>query len=404
MGIIKAIAGAAGGGLADQWLDVFESDAMSDTTVMTQGVKVRQGDERNQNKKGTENIITDGSVIHVYPNQFMMLLDGGKVVDYTAEEGYYTVDNKAMPSLFNGQFGETLKEAFQRIKYAGTPSQAQKVFFINLQEIKGIKFGTRNPLQYFDNFYNAELFMRAHGNYSLKITNPLLFFAEAVPRDAVKVDIEDINEQYLAEFLNALQASINQMSVDGIRISHLPSRSMELSKYMAEVLDEDWKAKRGFEVQNVGIASLSYDEESQKLINIRNQGAMLSDPSLREGYVQGAVARGIESAGANEGGAGAMGAFMGVGMGLNAGGGFMGAASNSNMQQMQAQQQAAAAAPAVPAADAWTCACGAAASGNFCAACGKPRPAAVAAAFCSKCGAKLSEGSKFCAACGAPVQ
>ncbi len=52
-------------------------------------------DPRGQNTKGTNNTVSNGSVIHVYDNQFMMLVDGGKVVDYTAEPGYYKVDNSS---------------------------------------------------------------------------------------------------------------------------------------------------------------------------------------------------------------------------------------------------------------------------------------------------------------------
>ena len=85
MGIIKALAGAIGGGLADQWLEVIEPDNMGQTTVMTRGIQVRKDSARNSNTKGNEDIISNGSIIHVYPNQFMMLLDGGKIVDYTAE-------------------------------------------------------------------------------------------------------------------------------------------------------------------------------------------------------------------------------------------------------------------------------------------------------------------------------
>ena len=295
VGIIKAFASAVGGGLADQWLEVIEPDSMGDNTVFTRGVTVRRDDKRNSNKKGTEDTISDGSVIHVYPNQFMLLVDGGKVVDYTAEEGYYTVSNASMPSLFNGQFGDALSSTFDRIRYGGVTPTSQKVYYINLQEIKGIKFGTRNPINYFDNFYNAELFLRAHGSYSIKITDPLLFYAEAIPRNSDHVEIQDINEQYISEFLEALQSAINQMSADGIRISFVTSKARELGKYMSDILDEDWNRTRGMQVQSVGIASVSYDEESTKLINMRNQGAMLGDPNVREGYVQGAVARGMEA-------------------------------------------------------------------------------------------------------------
>ena len=90
----------------------------------------------------------------------MILVDGGKIVDYTAEPGYYKVSNSSMPSLFNGQFGDSLKETFDRVRFGGQTPQSQKVYYINLQEIKGIKFGTRNPINYYDTFYNAELFLQ----------------------------------------------------------------------------------------------------------------------------------------------------------------------------------------------------------------------------------------------------
>ena len=409
MGIIRAVTDAVSGALADQWLEVIEPDQMSDRTVFTAGVQMRQG-ERNSNTKRTSAIVSNGSVIHVYPNQFMLLVDGGKIVDYTAEEGYYTVNNSSEPSLFNGDLGDSVKESFNRVRFGGTTPYAQKVFYVNLQEIKGIKFGTTNPVNYFDSFYNSELFLRAFGTYSIKVVDPIKFYTEAIPKNAEHVDISDINEQYLSEFLGALQAAINQMSADGVRISHVTSKNMELSRYMADILDDDWKDLRGMEVVSVGLAGLSYSEESQKLINMRNQGAMLSDPNVREGYVQGSVARGLEAAGSNS--AGSMAGFMGMGLGMNAGGSFVGAASQAN----QAQREAAVARPAAPAepadapkqetpaasAEDWTCECGSKNhGGKFCPNCGKARPTAR---FCTNCGEKLSPNSKFCPNCGTKVE
>lgn len=421
MGIIKAAAQAVGGSLADQWLEVYEPDDMGEQTVFTSGVKIRKG----QNIKGSDNTVSNGSIIHVYDNQLMMLVDGGKVVDYTAEPGYYKVDNSALPSLFNGELKATVKETFSRVKFGGATPTVQKVFYINLQEIKGIKFGTRNPVNYFDSFYNAELFLRAHGTYSIKITDPLLFYQEAIPRNADKVEISDINEQYISEFLEALQASINQMSADGIRISYVSSKGRELSKYMADTLDEDWNRMRGMEIQAVGIASISYDEESQKMIQMRNQGAMLSDPTIREGYMQGAMARGLEAAGSNANGS--MAGFMGMGVGMQAGGAMMGSASQVNLAQMQMQQNAQAqnekAVGQQAKSSGWICECGAENSGKFCSECGKEKPvsdvwvcecgAKNTGKFCSECGKARPEGDwvckcgakntgKFCSECGAP--
>ena len=409
MGIIRAAINAVGGTLADQWLEVIEADAMGEDTVFTKGVTVRNGDKRNSNKKGTADTVSNGSIIHVYPGQFMMLLDGGKVVDYTAEPGYFKVSNSSAPSLFGGELGDALKDAWSRVKFGGVPSHAQKAYFINLQEIKGIRFGTRAPVNYFDNFYNAELFLRAHGTYSIKITDPIKFYTEVLPKNADRVEIGSINEQYLSEFLEALQAAINRMSADGIRISYVASKSRELSQYMATELDNDWKAMRGMEVLSVGIASVSYDEESKKLINMRNQGAMLGDANIREGYVQGAVARGLEAAGSNQGGSAQ--AFMGMGMGMNAGGGFMAAASQSNSAQM-ARQAEEKKATAEAASGSWTCACGAVNTGKFCSDCGAKKPEAAGGwkcacgafntgKFCSECGAKRPEDDAwFCTECG----
>ena len=333
MGIIRAAVNAVHGSFADQWLETVEPYEMGEHTVFTEGILVRKG----QNKKGSQTI-SNGSVIHVYDNQFMMLVDGGKIIDYTAEPGYFTVDQSSSPSMFSGSLDAAVKDTFERLKFGGQTPHEQRVFYINLQEIKGIKFGTRNPVNYFDQFYNAELFLRAHGSYSIRIVDPLRFYAEAVPRNASRVEIEDINEQYMNEFLEGLQSSINQMAADGIRISFAASKSAELSRYMADAMDESWRAMRGMEIQSVAIASLSYDEASQKLIQMRNEGAMMSDPSIREGYVQGAMARSMEKAAANPNGA--MNGFMGVQMGMNAFGSSFASASASNQQQMQ--QQAAA--------------------------------------------------------------
>ena len=412
MGIIKAVFAAAGGSLADQWLEAIEPDDMGGQTVFVKGVQVRRG--KGSNTKGNTDVVSNGSVIHVYPNQFMMLVDGGKVVDYTAEEGYYKVSNSSVPSLFNGQFGDALKESFNRIRFGGIPSGSQKVFYVNLQEIKGIKFGTRNPINYFDSFYNAELFLRAHGSYSVKITDPLRFYEEVIPRNADRVEIDSINEQYLDEFLEALQSSINQMSADGIRISFVPSKSRELGKYMANSLDEEWKISRGMEIQAVGIASISYDEDSQNLINMRNKGAMMGDPSVREGYVQTTIAEGLKNAGSNS--AGAMAGFMGMGLGMQQGGSFMGAASAANMQQMQMNRTVMSRGraenesmdPGRPAAEGenrqpqatagWICpSCKTENSGKFCSECGMPRPQAQ---WTCSCGT-VNKG-KFCSECGKP--
>ncbi len=431
MGILRATGDAIKGGFGDAWLETIEPDNMGEHTVFTKGALYNRG----QNVNGTKDTVSNGSIIHVYDNQFMMLVDGGKVVDYTAEPGYYKVDNSSMPSMLNGELGASVKETFNRIRFGGGTPQKQQVFYVNMQEIKGIKFGTRMPINYFDAFYNAELFLRAHGTYSVKIVNPLQFYAEVIPRNKDHVEIDEINDQYISEFMQALQSAINRMSAEGTRISFVTSKALELGKYMAQILDEDWNKMRGMEIQAVGIASISYDEKSQELINTRNEGAMLSDPSVAQGYMVKNMSEAVKSAGANE--AGAMQGFLGVGMGVNAMGGMMsglnqmnqtvqnqqgmnqqgmyGQPQGMNQQGMYGQQQGmnqqgvygqqqgmnqqnmSQPVNPAPAESSWTCECGHVNTGKFCSECGKPAPQAE---WTCSCGT-VNKG-KFCSECGKP--
>ena len=151
--------------------------------------------------------------------------------------------------------------------------------------------------------------------------NPLQFYAEAIPKNMDHVEITDINEQYLSEFLEALQSAINQMSADGTRISFVTSKASELGRYMAKCLDESWNQMRGMEVQSVGIAAFHMMRSLKELINTRNEGAMLSDPSIAQGYMVKNMSEGVKNAGSNSGGA--MQGFMGVGMGMSTMGNMM---------------------------------------------------------------------------------
>lgn len=392
MGLISAAVSSVSGVLSDSWKEVIEPDDMSDSTLLVKGVAVKKG----SNKKGTDNYVSNGSVIHVYPNTLMLLMDGGKIVDYSAQEGYYEVNNSSAPSIFNGELKDSVKETWKRFQFGGVPSQKQYVYYINTAEIKGIKFGTRNPVNYFDNFYNAELFLRAHGSYSIKIADPIKFFTEFAPKGTDRIEIKDLSEQLFNEFMDALQSAINQMSVDGVRISAITSKSRELSKYMADVLDADWNDLRGIEVCSVGLASISYDDESKALINMRNKGAMMSDPTIREGFVQSSVAQGMQAAGSNT--SGAANAFMGMGMGMNAAGGFMSAASQTNAAQMAQQQAAQQAAQQNQAANGWKCSCGTVNTGNFCSGCGSKKPENTS--WTCSCG--TTNTGRFCSNCGSP--
>ena len=139
MGLIRAAVGAVGGTLSDSWLDYIRAENMTPTTILTKGEQVGK-----QHRRGSADIISNGSRIEVGANQMLFLTEGGKIVNYTAEQGYYEVFMSQSPSLFNGELKASVKETFERFKFGGQPGKSQRAYFVNLSEIRGIRFGTRN--------------------------------------------------------------------------------------------------------------------------------------------------------------------------------------------------------------------------------------------------------------------
>ena len=121
MGLIRAAVGAVGGTLSDSWLDYIRAENMTPTTILTKGEQVGK-----QHRRGSADIISNGSRIEVGANQMLFLTEGGKIVDYTAEQGYYEVFMSQSPSLFNGELKASVKETFERFKFGGQPGKSRK--------------------------------------------------------------------------------------------------------------------------------------------------------------------------------------------------------------------------------------------------------------------------------------
>ena len=179
MGIIKAAAHAVGTGLADQWLEALEPDNMGAQTVFTKGVQIRKG--KGENGKGSDNMVTEGSIYHVCRSVHAFgrrrKSSGlyGRAWILQSKPGY-----TAFPDERN--VGKSSKRVPGKDPFWQYCPHCRGILYQS-SGIQGLqKFGTKNAINYFDSFYNAELFLRAHGTYSIKITDPLKFYAEVVPK------------------------------------------------------------------------------------------------------------------------------------------------------------------------------------------------------------------------------
>ncbi len=396
MGLLSAASGAISGVLADQWREYFYCEAMGPDVLVSKGQK-RVNEKRSSNTKASDNIISNGSIVAVNDGQFMMIVEQGKVVDFTAESGEYLYDKSTEPSLFYGGFGkgilESLKIIGRRFTFGGDTAKDQRVYFFNTKEIIGNKYGTANPVPFRIVDKNVgldiDIAIRCYGEYSYKFIDPILFYKNICGNVEGDYRRDAIDSQLKSELLTALQPAFAKISEMGLRYSALPGHAKEIADALNAELSADWKELRGIVISSFGVSSVTASPEDEERIKQLQQAAALKDPTMAAAVLASAQAQAMQDAAKNENGA--FMAFAGMNAAQSAGG--TNAATLFGMGQQQQQQQ--------PVVSGWTCPkCGQTGNtGKFCSNCGAPRP--DASWTCAKCGQTGNTG-KFCSNCGAP--
>ena len=426
MGLIRAALGSAGGVFADQWKDYFYCDAMPSDVLMVKGQKRVSG--RSSNRKGSDNIISNGSVINVNEGQCMMIVESGKIVDVCAEPGEYVYDASTEPSVFVGDLGESIQTVFRtmgkRFTFGGEAPKDQRIYFFNTKELTGHKFGTPNPVAFrvVDEraAIDIDVGLRCFGTYSIKLVNPLLFYKGISSNVKDVFKFTEIEDQMRSELLEALQPAFARISAMGVRYSALMGYTKEIGQALKEELSADWSEGRGIEIKKFAISSLSVVPEDEQMLKEMQRNAAFMDPTRGAAHMVGSTGSAMQGAATNSAGA-AMG-FMGMGMAQNAAG-----VNAQSLYAMGAQKQAST--PAAPVngwkcscgavnegkfctecgakkpEDGWKCSCGSVNKGKFCPECGAKKPAGVPQYKCDKCGwqpADPTKAPKFCPECGDP--
>ena len=398
MGLIKAALGSAGGVLADQWKEYFYCESLPENVMAVKGQKRTSG--RSSNTKGSDNVISNGSVIAVADGQCMMIVDQGRIVEVCAVPGEFTYDMSTEPSLFTGELKESVRAVIDsmttRFTFGGEAPKDQRVYYFNTKELIGNKYGTANPVPFRVVDQRAgidiDVGIRCFGEYSYHICNPALFYTNVCGNVESEYTRDELDGQLKTEFISALQPAFGKLSDLEMRPNQIVSHNTELEEAMNTALSAKWGELRGLKVVSIALGSVTLPDEDAEMIKQAQRTAIMRDPTMAAATLVGAQADAMKAAAANENGA--MTGFMGMGMAMNAGGGM----NAQNLFAMgQQNQQAQQAAPA-PAASGWKCACGATATGNFCPECGAKKPADADGWTCS-CGA-VNKG-KFCQNCGA---
>ncbi|MCH4191512.1 MAG: SPFH domain-containing protein [Butyrivibrio sp.] len=426
MGIIRAAVSSAKSVLADEWREYFYCNAMDPDVLVVKGSK-RSG-KGNSNTKGSDNVISNGSIIAINEGQCALIVDQGKVVDICAETGEFLYDTSSQPSIFYGGLGKGIEDSFgqfgMRVGFGGDTATDQRIYFVNIKDIISNKYGTPEPVPFRVVDQNigldVDISIRCHGEYSYKIVNPILFYANVCGNVETDYRREQIDSQLKTELLTALQPAFGKLSEMGIRYSSLPVHAMEMADALNEILSGKWQKTYGIVISAFGISSATASEEDEAMIKELQKGAVLRNPGMAAAALTAAQAEAMKSAAANTA-TGPMFAFSNMNAASAAGGintqqlfqmeqenrqmsnqqAMMQqqlAAQQAMMQQSMAQQTRPDQTKASAQSASWTCECGMVNTGNFCSNCGKSRP--KPASWTCSCGT-VNTGN-FCSNCGKP--
>lgn len=322
MGLIKAVVEATSSTLKDEWLEYIYCDRLPDNVLM------RKGTSKNKtNNNGNENIITNGSKIVVAEDQFLVVVSDGKIVDFTAEAGRYTFDKGTEPSMLYGGFGKGLIESFKtigsRFTTAGNVNHDQRVYFINMRDIIGNKFGTPNPVPFRDSEFGITVDIRCHGEYVLKVTDPIKFFTSLGGNIESDYVIDDeFESQFGADFMQALQPALASVALQKVSYDMLPGAVIQISDAVKQQLEPTW-GENGINVVRVSIKSVTPTDESANMIKAAQKDRIYAmNPAMQGARANAAASEAMVGAANNANGA--MNGFMGIGM-MNQGGAMFGA-------------------------------------------------------------------------------
>lgn len=312
MGLVQAFTGAVGGTLADQWKDIITAGAFGEYTVVAPGVYQQSNNGRGTNSKGSADVISNGSKIFIPENTAAFIFSQAGIEDVITTPGGFEYGD-GQPSVFNGDGFATsiMKQAVDRFGYGGQTSDQKYLAFINLREIRGLKFGTRGPMVYHDRFYGTDLELLAFGTFSLRVVDPETFVRNFLPPNTryYAFDSAGARQQIAADFLQAFIVAVNSLSATH-RISELPSQAGAI----AEVIADDssalgsWITRYGLDVVQVGIESIELSPESRELVkqySTNKMNVMAYDDTSQQASniaAQQQIAQGVRDHGLGDGG------------------------------------------------------------------------------------------------------
>ncbi|MGI6229853.1 MAG: SPFH domain-containing protein [Tractidigestivibacter sp.] len=274
MGIFDATFDSIGEALSDQWRDVITAGSFSEHKLVAPGVR-KNSKNGYGNNRGTKDIITNGSVIYVPEHTAAFIFSQSGIEKVITTPGGHTYNNgeatvfDALDQGIRGVGRSLLEQAAERVTFSGMPAESKHVAFVNLRELRGIRFGTHGPLAYNDRYYGADLEVYAYGMISVQVSDPEFVIRNFVPANCPSYSLDDprARRQLTGEFLTSFVASVNALSSE-FRVSQLPSQTTAICKKIREEKDNagTWPERYGLKLVSVAIEDIEFSDQSRELV------------------------------------------------------------------------------------------------------------------------------------------
>lgn len=296
MGLLKAVHGAVGSVLEEQWKEFFVCDALNDETLLVRAHK--HVSKYSANTRKDDDVLTNGSVLSVADGQCVLVVKQGKVVDFCREPGEHVFEDPEQRGL-KGFF----KEVGRRVAFGGGDIQpvVYRVYYLNTKEITGVPFRSARPIPFRvrDGVTSLDVdsSVGLSGCFSYRVSDPVKLYKTVIGNVTGRFGREELNSHMQAELSACMQSAMARVAEAGLRPSQLPGQTEALCDALREQMSAGWCGQHGLEL--VSLALDSFTVGDQELIQSAQHAAMLQDPQMAAATLTQAAAEALEGAARN---------------------------------------------------------------------------------------------------------
>jgi len=242
------------------------------------------------------NEIKYGAKLIVRESQFAVFVNEGEVADVLGP-GTYELETKNLPLL------TTLQNWHHGFE---SPFKAE-VYFCNARRFTDLKWGTKQPLMIRDSEFGG-MRVRAFGNYSVRVTEPLKFIREIVGTDGVFTTDEVSNQ--LRNLITSRFATI--VGSSGIPVLDMAANFDQLSEFLTRRIAPEF-GEYGLELTRLLVENISLPPAVSEALDKRTSMGMTGN---LDQYLQYQTGVAMETAAGTSGSGAAEGIGMGVGLAM----------------------------------------------------------------------------------------